>query len=53
MVKRITITLDDEQYELLKSVKGMSKKDAERVKNILLAYLSEKSYTKDFTESKR
>ena len=46
MVKRIMVTLDDEQYEILHSLKGMGTKDAEIVRNIVVAYLSEKSYIK-------
>jgi hypothetical protein len=46
MVKRIMITLDDKQYEILQSLKRFGKKDAEKIRNILIAYLSEKSYLK-------
>jgi hypothetical protein len=46
MVKRIMITLDDEQYEIIKGLKGFGTKDAEKIRNILIAYLSEKSYLK-------
>jgi hypothetical protein len=41
---RISIALDDEQTKVLKSLKGLGVKDAEKVKNIFLAYLSEKGY---------
>ena len=51
MVKRIMVTLDDDQYEILQSVKGFGSKDAEKVRNIVIAYLSEKSYLKRATES--
>ena len=47
MVKRIMITLDDEQYEILQNLKGFGKKDAEKIRNIFIAYLSEKSYLKN------
>jgi len=47
MVKRIMVTLDDEQYEILQSLKGFGKKDAEKLRNIFIAYLSEKSYLKE------
>ncbi len=51
MTKRIMITLTDAQYEMLKRFKGiMGNKDAEIVKNIVLAYWSEKSYIKDNLE---
>lgn len=47
MTKRIMITLDDEQYSILKSLKGFGKKDAEKIKNIVIAYLSEKMILRD------
>lgn len=46
MVKRIMVTLDDDQYEILRNLKGFGRKDAEIIRNIMLAYLSEKSYIK-------
>lgn len=46
MVKRVMVTLDDEQYKILQGIKGMGTKDAEIVRNIVVAYLSEKSYIK-------
>jgi len=45
-MKRIMVTLDDEQYKILKSLKGFGTKDAEKLRNIFVAYLSEKSYLK-------
>lgn len=53
MAKRVSISLDNEQVELLGSLKGYGKKDAEKVKNILLTYLSEKGYLDDFNAKKR
>lgn len=47
MVKRIMVTLDSEQYAILKGLKGFGKKDAEKIRNILIAYLSEKSYLRE------
>lgn len=47
MTKRIMVTLDDDQYEILQSLKGMGTKDAERLRNVFVAYISEKSYIKD------
>jgi hypothetical protein len=44
MVKRVSISLDKEQLYLLDSIKGFGTKEAEKVKNIMLAYLSEKGY---------
>ncbi len=51
MVKRILVTLDDEQYKILQGIKGMGSKDAEIVRNIVVAYLSEKSYIKKASEA--
>lgn len=48
MAKRIAISLDKEQVELLSKIKGYGSKDAEKVKNILVAYLSEKGYLEEF-----
>ena len=40
------LTLDDDQYAILSKLKGFGMKDAEKIRNILIAYLSEKSYLK-------
>lgn len=50
MVKRVSISLDKEQEKLLENIKGFGTKDAEKVKNIILSYLSEKGYLKDFNK---
>lgn len=50
MVKRVSISLDKEQEKLLENIKGFGTKDAEKVKNIILFYLSEKGYLKDFNK---
>jgi hypothetical protein len=47
MVKRVSISLDEEQLRLLDSIKGFGKKEAEKVKNIMLSYLSEKGYLEE------
>lgn len=47
MVKRIMVTLDDQQYTILGKLKGFGEKDAEKLRNIFISYLSEKSYLKD------
>ena len=44
MAKRVSISLDSEQAKVLGSLKGLGTKDAEKVKAIFLAYLSEKGY---------
>ena len=48
MTKRVSISLDDEQVGLLSSVRGFGTKEAEKVKNLLLAYLSEKGYMNEY-----
>jgi hypothetical protein len=50
MAKRVSISIDREQAKLLAQLKGMGNKDAEKVKNILLAYLSEKGYLEKFNK---
>jgi hypothetical protein len=47
------VTLDDEQYNILQSIKGLGSKDAEKIRNVLLAYLSEKSYIKHASQDPR
>ena len=50
--KRVSIVLDDNQLEVIKGLKGFGSKDAEKVKNLLLAYLSEKGYIEDFNKKR-
>ena len=50
LTKRITVTFDDGQYEAVRLVKGMGERDADRVRSIVVAYLSEHSYIKDTAE---
>jgi hypothetical protein len=50
MAKRVSISIDKEQEHLLKKLKGYGTKDAEKVKNILLAYLSEKGFMEEFNK---
>ena len=47
------VTLDDEQYEILSGIKGLGTKDAEKVRNILIAYFSEKGYVKKASSNGR
>jgi len=42
MTKRIQVNLDEDLLEVIRKMKGFGKKDAERLKNIIIAYLSEK-----------
>lgn len=53
MVKKILVTLDDEQLKIIKNLKGFGTKNAEILKNIIIAYLSEKSYLKEASEKSR
>jgi len=41
-MKRIQVNLDEEQLKIIRELKGFGKKDAERLKNIVIAYLAEK-----------
>lgn len=50
--KRVSIQLDDEQIKVLNSIKGFGSKDAEKIKAILMIYLSEKGYVKEFNKKK-
>ncbi len=42
MTKRIQVNVDDELLDIIRKLKGFGKKDAERIKNIIIAYLSGK-----------
>lgn len=53
MVKRIMVTLDNDQYEILKSLKGFGSKDAEKIRAIIVSYLSEKSYLKTASQKEK
>ena len=53
MVKRVSISLDKEQVSILNSVKGFGTKDAEKVKNIMLLFLSEKGYLAEYNKKRR
>ncbi len=47
---RVSISLDDEQIEVLKNLKGFGSKKAEKVKNIMIAYLAEKGYIEEYNK---
>ena len=53
MTKRVMLTLDDEQYDILSGIKGLGTKDAEKVRNILITYFSEKGYVKEASGNDR
>jgi ABC-type microcin C transport system permease subunit YejB len=40
--KRVQVNIDNELLEIIRKMKGFGKKDAERLKNIIIAYMSEK-----------
>ena len=42
MTKRIQVNLDDELLDVIRKLKGFGNKDAERLKNIVIAYLAGK-----------
>lgn len=45
------VTLDEDQYKILQGQKDFGSKDAEKIRNILVSYLSEKSYLKRAAET--
>ncbi len=50
MARRVGVSLDNDQIKVIRTLKGFGKKDAEIVKNILLAYLSESGYISKFNK---
>ena len=47
-MKRIMVNLTDEQYKIINKFRGkLGNRDAEILKAIILAYLSEKTYLKE------
>ena len=48
---RIQLTLDSEQYKVFKSVKG-AEKDSTKARDIIMSWLHEKSFVKDYSLSK-
>jgi hypothetical protein len=45
-VQRIVVTFDRDQIEIIRSLKGFGKGDAEIVRSIVMAYVSEHNYIK-------
>ena len=47
MVKKVLVTFSKDQYQIIQKFKGkVGSTDAEVVRNIFIAYLSEKTYLK-------
>ena len=44
--KRVFVTFNEDQVKIIQSLKGFGTKDAEIVRSIVMAYLSEHSYIK-------
>ncbi len=44
--KRVLVTFDEDQVKIIQSLKGFGTKDAEIVRSIVMAYLSEHDYIK-------
>ena len=51
MVKRLTVQFSDEQWNLVDKV-ILGSNNAEKVRNIVLSWLSEKSIISDYTKKK-
>jgi hypothetical protein len=45
-VQRVLVTFDKDQMEIIRSLKGFGTEDAEVVRSIVMAYLSEHNYIK-------
>jgi len=53
MPKKIQVTFTDGQWKLVEKLRGtIGDSDSEIVRNIVISYLSEKSYIKDETSNK-
>jgi hypothetical protein len=44
--KRVLVTFDEDQLKIIQSLKGFGTEDAEIVRSIVMAYLSEHNYIK-------
>jgi hypothetical protein len=44
--KLVNVTFDEDQIEIIRSLKGLGTEDAEIVRSIVMAYLSEHNYIK-------
>lgn len=45
-VHRILVTFDKDQIEIIRSLKGFGTEDAEIIRSVVMAYLSEHNYIK-------
>jgi hypothetical protein len=45
-VQRVLVTFDKDQMEIIRSLKGFGTEDADIVRSIVMAYLSEHNYIK-------
>jgi len=45
-VHRILVTFDKDQMEIIRSLKGLGTEDAEMIRSVVIAYLSEHKYIK-------
>jgi len=53
MTKKVQVTFSDGQWKVIKKLKGtIGETDSEIIRNIVIAYLSEKSYIKEETLNK-
>lgn len=43
MSKRVLITLPDETYKIIKSIETLGTSDADKIRSIVISWLSEKS----------
>ncbi|HVP16013.1 MAG TPA: hypothetical protein VMT42_01435 [candidate division Zixibacteria bacterium] len=44
--KRVLVTFDEDQLKIIQSLKGFGTEDAEIIRSIVMAYLSEHNYIK-------
>jgi len=52
MSKKIVVTLPDETYKLMKNLDGMGEKDGEKVRNLVIAWMAEKSMISTLAKEK-
>ena len=49
-VQQVLVTFDKDQIEIIRSLKGFGTEDAEIVRSIVMAYLSEHNYIKQASD---